>query len=107
MAIMTDELGMKCFQIVAQVGAARSYYINAIQCAKEGKFEDAERMIREGDVSFNQGHTEHTSLLSMEASGELDASGLLLIHAEDQLMSAEGFRIIAEEFIDVYKRLNV
>ena len=43
----------------------------------------------------------------MEASGELDGSGLLLIHAEDQLMSAEGFRIIAEEFIDVYKRLNV
>ena len=26
MAKMTDELGMKCFQIVAQVGAARSYY---------------------------------------------------------------------------------
>lgn len=93
MAKMTDELVMKCFQIVAQVGAARSYYINAIQCAKEGKFEDAERMIKEGDVSFNQGHTEHTSLLSMEASGELDGSGLLLIHAEDQLMSAEGFRI--------------
>ena len=64
-------------------------------------------MIKEGDVSFNQGHTEHTSLLSMEASGELDGSGLLLIHAEDQLMSAEGFRIIAKEFIDVYKRLNV
>ena len=40
MAKMTDELGMKCFQIVAQVGAARSYYINAIQCAKEGKFRD-------------------------------------------------------------------
>ena len=70
MAKMTDELVMKCFQIVAQVGAARSYYINAIQCAKEGKFEDAESMIKEGDVSFNQGHTEHTSLLSMEASGE-------------------------------------
>lgn len=28
MAKMTDELVMKCFQIVAQVGAARSYYIN-------------------------------------------------------------------------------
>ena len=33
-------------------------------------------------------------------------SGLLLIHAEDQLMSAEGFQTIAEEFIALYKRLD-
>lgn len=105
MAKMTEELAMKCFQIVAQVGTARSYYINAIQCAKEGKFEEAEQMIKDGDTAFNDGHTEHTALLTMEANGEIDGSGLLLIHAEDQLMSAESFRIIAEEFIAVYKRL--
>lgn len=106
MAKMTDELGMKCFQIVAQVGTARSYYINAIQCAKEGRFDEAEKMLKDGDDAFNQGHTEHTELISLEASGELDGSGLLLIHAEDQLMSAESFRIIAEEFIEVYKRMQ-
>ena len=35
--------------------------------------------------------------------GELN---LILVHAEDQMMSAESFRIIAEEFIAVYKRLS-
>ena len=29
-----------------------------------------------------------------------------MLHAEDQLMSAESFRIIAEEFIDLYKKLS-
>ncbi|MEG0094177.1 MAG: PTS lactose/cellobiose transporter subunit IIA, partial [Erysipelotrichaceae bacterium] len=28
---------------------------------------------------------------------------LLLLHAEDQLMSAEAFSIIAKEFIDLYE----
>lgn len=30
---------------------------------------------------------------------------LILVHAEDQLMSAEGFKIIAEEMIAAYKRI--
>ncbi len=29
---------------------------------------------------------------------------ILILHAEDQLMSAEGFKIVALEFIDVYKK---
>ncbi len=29
------------------------------------------------------------------------------MHAEDQLMSAETFRVLAEEFIDVYKKMNL
>ena len=31
---------------------------------------------------------------------------VILMHAEDQLMSAEGFKIIANEFIDIYKRMK-
>ena len=31
---------------------------------------------------------------------------LLLTHAEDQLMSAEAFGILAEKFVDLYKKLK-
>ncbi|MFR6523911.1 MAG: PTS lactose/cellobiose transporter subunit IIA, partial [Lachnospiraceae bacterium] len=31
---------------------------------------------------------------------------MLLMHAEDQLMSAEAFRILADEFITLYKRID-
>lgn len=63
---MNEEFEMTCFQIITYVGTARTCFINAIQSAKEGNFEEA----------------------------------------EDQLMSAEGFRIIAEEFIDLYKKIS-
>lgn len=31
---------------------------------------------------------------------------MILMHAEDQLMSAEAFRILADEFIELYKKIN-
>lgn len=102
---MSEEMVTACFQIITYVGTARSCFINAIQCAKEGKFDEAAKMIHEGDEAFVQGHNGHAELLTKEANGELSEMALILIHAEDQLMSAEGFRIIAEEFIAVYKKL--
>ncbi|MBR2066953.1 MAG: PTS lactose/cellobiose transporter subunit IIA, partial [Solobacterium sp.] len=41
------------------------------------------------------------------ANGELPSIDLLLAHAEDQLMSAETFGILAERFVKLYKKLNV
>ena len=79
--------------------------LKIFQLAKEGKFDEAEALIKQGEEAFAQGHHGHADLLTKEASGELGGAGLLLIHAEDQLMSAEGFRTIAEEFIAVYRKL--
>ena len=45
-------------------------------------------------------------LLQQEASGEELPFRIILLHAEDQLMSAEGFRILAERFITVYQRMG-
>ncbi|MDO5391351.1 MAG: PTS lactose/cellobiose transporter subunit IIA [Eubacteriales bacterium] len=103
---MSEEMITACFQLITYVGTARSCYINAIQCAKEGKFDEAAESLKMGDEAFAQGHDGHSDLLAKEANGELSETGILLIHAEDQLMSAEGFRIIAEEFIAVYKTLS-
>lgn len=103
---MNEEMVTACFQLITYVGTARSCFINAIRCAKEGKFDEAADMIKQGDEAFAQGHDGHADLLAKEANGELSETGLLLIHAEDQLMSAEAFRIIAGEFIDLYKKLS-
>jgi Phosphotransferase system cellobiose-specific component IIA len=100
-----EGLELAAFQIISAVGTARSCYIEAIQKAKQGQFDEAGKMIDEGDAAFNEGHDAHTGLLQNEASGKENGINLLILHAEDQLMSAEGFKIIALEFIDVYKKL--
>lgn len=95
-----------CFEIISNVGTARSDFIEAIQLAKAGNVEEARNLMKRGHESFVKGHKRHAELISLEATGTNINTGLLLIHAEDQLMSAEGFSILAEEFIDLYIKIN-
>lgn len=101
-----DGLEQIAFEIISTVGTARSCYIEAIQKAKEGKWDEINELFTMGTEAFNEGHNAHLRLLTKEAEGKSESVNLLLLHAEDQLMSAEGFKIIAEEFIDVYKRME-
>lgn len=100
-----DEVELASFSIIAAVGSARSSYIEAMHRAREGKFDEAEQLIHEGNEEFGKGHDAHMALIQKEASGQETKMMLILTHAEDQLMSAEGFRIVAEEFIDLYRHL--
>lgn len=100
-----EGIELQCFQIISAVGMARSNYIEAIQAAKKGLFDEAREMINEGEQSFLQGHSAHAKMIQAEASGNKVEPCLLLIHAEDQLMSAEAFKIIAEEMIQSYERI--
>ena len=95
------------FNIISAVGTARSCYIEAIQKAKNNDFTAAEKLIADGDDAFNEGHDVHLKLLQTDAQDNNSSNiNLLILHAEDQLMSAEGFKIIAAEFIDVYKKFK-
>ena len=101
-----EGLELTWFQIISSVGMARSLFIEAIQEAKAGNFEAAEQKINEGNENFTTGHHAHAQLIQQEASGEVTQMTLLLTHAEDQLMSAEAFKILAQEFIDLYKEIK-
>lgn len=101
-----DGIELISFQIISAVGMARSSYIEAIQIAKTGDFDTAYEKLKEGEAFFNEGHHAHAQLIQQEASGEKTEFSIILMHAEDQLMSAEGFRIIAEEFIQVYQEFK-
>jgi PTS system cellobiose-specific IIA component len=102
---MTEQMEVICFELISTAGDARSSYIEAIQAAGEGNFDEAERLMKQGREAFSKGHEVHADLLTREANGNAETS-LLLIHAEDQMMSAESFGILAEQFIDLYKKLQ-
>lgn len=99
-----EELELISFEIISNVGTARSCYIESMRLAKAGDFEGAMAKIEAGDTAFNDGHTSHMKLLRVDQKSPM---GLLVMHAEDQLMSAETFKIMAMEFIDMYKKVSV
>lgn len=58
------------------------------------------------DELLSQGHGPHTDLVQKEAAGEDAKMSLILAHAEDQVMSTEVFKVLAEEMIELYKKVN-
>lgn len=104
----TAKIEEKLCEMISTAGAARSTYIGAIQAAKTGEGNPA-ALMEEGNGYFQQAHEIHHELLTM--SSEEGSEGLpvtmFLVHVEDQLMCAETFRILAEEFIDLYRKMEV
>lgn len=99
------EIELQCFQIISSAGMARSAFIDAIQKADDGDFECAEKEIKEGEKAFIEAHKAHSKLIQHDAENGVPIN-MLLLHAEDQLMSAEGFKIIAEKLIKAYRRIH-
>lgn len=103
--VENEELEVQVFQIISAVGTARSCYIEAIHAARARDYDKADVLVKRGDKHFAEGHDAHLELLGREAEGEAVAC-LLVMHAEDQLMSAEAFKLVAQELIDVYHELD-
>lgn len=94
------------FEIIANVGAARGMYIEAIQESRTGHFDQAEQLLKEGREAFVQGHHGHADLLEWQGQGLTWKTNIYLMHAEDQLMAADAFETIAAEFIQVHRELH-
>lgn len=94
------------FEIIANVGTARGMYIEAIQEAKAGHFDQAEQLLKEGREAFVQGHHGHADLLEWQGQGLTWKTNIYLMHAEDQLMAADAFETIAAEFIQVHREFH-
>lgn len=101
-----EGIELVCFEMISHHGSARSYYMEAIQSAKEGSFDQAQEKIEAGDKEFQAGHQAHTQLIQQEAAGTPVVVNLLLLHAADIMMSAETLKIIALELIELYKKLG-
>lgn len=101
-----EDLELSCFQIISSAGMAKNSFIEAIKEAKKGDFKKARVCINEGEGYFTQGHNVHAKLIQQEAGNEQISPNLLLLHAEDQLMSVETCKIIANELIESYERIS-
>lgn len=58
------------------------------------------------EVGMFLGQDRCTDLVQKEAAGEDAKMSLILAHAEDQMMSTEVFKVLAEEMIELYKKVN-
>ena len=97
---------LEILEIISSVGQARSLYIEAIQEAKSKNYGQCNELVRKGNEQYAKGHRIHQRLVQEEARGNPVDLNLLLTHAQDLLMSAGSFKILCDEFVDLYRKFD-
>lgn len=94
------------FELIAAAGEARTLAFRSLKAAKERQFDHADDLMEQSKQAALKAHHMQTLLLSREASGDHLPIDVLLVHAQDHLMTAMLAQELIAEIIDVRKELN-
>lgn len=100
------DIEMIAMTLIGHAGETKSLAFQAINAAKEGKFEEAEDFLKQSTEEMLKAHELQTDLIIKEANGEKIDVGLIMVHSQDHLMTSILFKEMAKEFIELYKKLN-
>lgn len=93
-SVMDNE--MISFGIIAAAGQARSLAFEALKCARSGEFDRAHELIGRSKEAALEAHHQQTALLAKEANGDHTPVDVMLVHAQDHLMTS----MLAQELIE-------
>lgn len=94
------------FQIISNVGDAKSFLFEALKAAREENFDKAAERIKLAEESLGKAQDIHLELLGQEAQGKPLEVSLLLMHAEDQMMTTEMLKYITNEMLLMHQKYS-
>lgn len=103
--LTTEDLEEIIFSIVGFAGEAKSHAYRALNLAEEGKFDEAEKALKECDEAVLKAHHVQTDMIQKEAGGEKVEISMLFVHAQDHLMTALSERELIKRLIKLNKKL--
>ena len=99
-----EDLSELTFQFILHSGNARSCAMEAIALQKQGKSSDAQEKLKEAEDEFVAAHKIQTGLIQQEVSGEVFEIPMLLIHAQDHLMTSMTTKELAIEIVELHEK---
>lgn len=89
--------------LVGNAGEAKALAFEALYEAKKGNFEKAQELLKESQKKNLAAHEVQTELICNEADGKGVEMSLLMVHAQDHLMTSLLARELITEIIELYK----
>ncbi|HWS43568.1 MAG TPA: PTS lactose/cellobiose transporter subunit IIA [Pseudoflavonifractor sp.] len=92
--------------LIAGAGDARGDCMDAIELAKEGKFDEARSALDRASHNMADTHEIQTQLIRDELNGSAPPVSLLMVHAQDHLNLALVMRDLAEELVIIHEKMR-
>ncbi|HCJ6374265.1 MULTISPECIES: PTS N,N'-diacetylchitobiose transporter subunit IIA [unclassified Citrobacter] len=101
-----EELEEVVMGLIINSGQARSLAYGALKLAKQGDFESAKSMMEQSRMALNEAHLVQTKLIEGDqGEGKMKVS-LVLVHAQDHLMTSMLARELVTELIELHEKLK-
>lgn len=101
-----EELEEVVMGLIINSGQARSLAYAALKQAKQGDFAAAKTMMEQSRMALNEAHLVQTKLIEGDqGEGKMKVS-LVLVHAQDHLMTSMLARELVTELIELHEKLK-
>lgn len=102
----TEELQVAAFEIILYSGNARTMVHAAFADMREGNYESAAEQLEVANSELLMAHQAQTKLLSEYANGVEIKIEIIMVHAQDHLMTSMTLREVALEMLELYKKVS-
>jgi cellobiose-specific phosphotransferase system component IIA len=103
MPMNKEEVQTIAMTLISYAGDACSCFIKAVEEARKRNFEESDKLMAEGAKQLIKAHNSQTELLTQEASGEDMAYSIVMVHAQDHLMTTMMYERFAKEIIFLHR----
>lgn len=94
------------FEIISHGGDARGFAYDALKAAREKEIEKAVELLKRAQDELDLAHNTQTKLIQAELNGEDLKMSLLMVHAQDQLMTAIAEKNLIEQMVEMLKIIH-
>ncbi len=101
-----EELQVAAFEIILHSGTARSDIHEAFTLMRSGDYEQAGEKLENANTSLVEAHNAQTELLQQYASGIEIKIEIIMVHAQDHLMTTMTLLEITKEMLELYKKIK-
>ena len=94
------------FKLISFSGDARSNIYEAYDSVVNGEYEKADKSLKEAHDTIIEAHSVQTGLIQNEAKGNNTEVSLLMVHAQDHLMTTLLAKDLITNMINMQKEIN-
>ncbi len=101
-----EELQVVAFEIILHSGSARTSVHEAFADMREGHYNEAAEKLEVANADLLEAHHAQTNLLQEYASGTDIKIEIIMVHAQDHLMTTMTLREVALEILNLYRKIE-
>lgn len=101
-----EKTQLVAFNIILHSGTARTNIHEAMELMRESKFEEADRKLEEANDELVLAHQAQTDLLQEFSRGTTIEIQIIMVHAQDHLMTTMTLQEVAKEMEYLYKKFE-